>query len=569
MFQTYDAPPEGAQAEHRQRISHLRKQLAAKKLTAYVVPRADQHQGEYVAPCDERLSWLTGFTGSAGFAVIAQDKAALFVDGRYTLQARTQVPSDVITIETLEADALATWCKAELPPSAVIGFDPMLMTQAAFTRTERALGNDGRVLKPVAGNLVDRVWGRERPAEPSAPIRPHKLQHAGQSAPQKVARIQKILREQGCDATILTQPDSIAWLLNIRGADVAHNPVVLAFAVVPAEGAVELFTNPDKLTAAARKHLDGTAVVFEPAAFEAHLKALNTRETTVAIDPATTAFWITRRLAKAKTPHHTDPCRQPKAVKTKAEIEGARAAHVRDGAAVVRFLAWLDAEAAKGSVDEISAARALEEFRRDTGALLEISFDTISGSGPNGAIVHYRVTEATNRLLKKGELYLVDSGAQYIDGTTDITRTIAIGRPTKAMRRHVTLVLKGHIALARAQFPVGTRGVDLDSLARQALWQDGLDYAHGTGHGVGSYLSVHEGPQSISKRGMVALEPGMIVSNEPGYYREGVYGIRIENLILVSPAEQPAGGDRPMLSFETLTLAPIDRALITPELLTD
>ncbi|MEO1694866.1 MAG: aminopeptidase P family N-terminal domain-containing protein, partial [Pseudomonadota bacterium] len=242
MFQTYDAPPEGAQAEHRQRISHLRKQLAAKKLTAYVVPRADQHQGEYVAPCDERLSWLTGFTGSAGFAVIAQDKAALFVDGRYTLQARTQVPNDLITIETLEADALATWCKAELPPSAVIGFDPMLMTQAAFARTERALGNDGRVLKPVVGNLVDRVWGRERPAEPSAPVRPHKLQHAGQSAPQKVARIQEILREQGCDATILTQPDSIAWLLNIRGADVAHNPVVLAFAVVPVAGPVELFT---------------------------------------------------------------------------------------------------------------------------------------------------------------------------------------------------------------------------------------------------------------------------------------------------------------------------------------
>ncbi|MEO1718782.1 MAG: aminopeptidase P family protein [Pseudomonadota bacterium] len=569
MFQNYDAPPDGADATHKARISQLRKILTDRNMTAYFVPRSDAHQGEYVAPCDERLRWLTGFTGSAGYAVVAAKAAALFVDGRYTLQAAGQVPTDVMEIVDLKPGALTAWCKEKLPGSAVIAFDPMLMTQATFEQTSRTLAEQNQNLKPVPGNLIDRLWAADRPDAPNAPIKPHALQYAGVSAAKKIEALQTELTEHGDDAVVLTQPDSIAWLLNIRGADVAHNPVVQAFAIVPKRGPVELYTALTKLTPAAKRHFGDIAIVKEPAMFEARLKELNTRGTSVAVDPASTAFWITRRLSQAKTPHRTDPCLMPKAIKNTTEIDGARAAHVRDGAAYARFLSWLEAETASSPVDEITAAQALEGFRAETGALQEISFDTISGSGPNGAIVHYRVTHATNRRLKTGQLYLVDSGAQYLDGTTDITRTIAIGKPTKAMRRHATLVLKGHIAIARALFPVGTRGIDLDPLARQALWSDGLDFSHGTGHGVGSYLSVHEGPQSISKRGMVELKPGMIISNEPGYYRAGAYGIRIENLVLVQSPAMPKSGDREMLSFETLTLAPIDKSLIETRLLTD
>jgi Xaa-Pro aminopeptidase len=368
---------------------------------------------------------------------------------------------------------------------------------------------------------------------------------------------------------VLTLPDSIAWLFNIRGSDVAHIPVVLAFAIVPVTGKPELFVDAAKVTAEARAHLSPVARISAPQELAKRLAALKASGKRVRLDPATAGTWFFRKLkgGKARIVRGTDPCLLPKARKNSAEIKGTRAAHKRDGAAIVRYLAWLDREASGGKIDEITASQKLEEVRAETQALKEISFDTISGSGPNGAIVHYRVTSATNRKLKSGELFLLDSGAQYVDGTTDITRTIAIGKPTREMQERFTLVLKGHIGIATARFPKGTRGIDLDPFARRALWEAGLDFDHGTGHGVGSYLSVHEGPQSISKRGMVALEPGMIISNEPGYYKEGAYGIRIENLVLVTEPEQIPGGDREVMAFETLTLAPIDRRLVLPAML--
>ncbi|MEO0799399.1 MAG: aminopeptidase P family protein [Pseudomonadota bacterium] len=570
MFQNYDAPADGAQSLHSERISQLRELLVARKIDAYLVPRADAHQGEYVAPCDERLNWLTGFSGSAGQALIGRSEAALFVDGRYTLQAANQVPGSLFEIVESPKTSLDAWVKANLKRGSVIAFDPMLVTLQQFEKSSRALAELEIMFKPIAGNLIDKLWGEARPTPPTTPIVVQPLKHAGLSAAKKVAKLQADLDASGDDAVILTQPDSICWLLNIRGSDVAHNPVVLAFALVPKVGPVEVFTSPEKMTPAVSRHLDGLAVLREPAAFEARLKELNQRGTTVSVDPGKTPFWVTRRLSKANTPHRTDPCLLPKAIKTPAEIDGCRAAHLRDGAAMARFLAWLDRAIEAGEpVDEIGAAQKIEALRAETGQLKDISFDTISGSGPNGAIVHYRVTEMSNRRLRKGELFLLDSGGQYPDGTTDITRTIAIGQPTKTMVRHATLVLKGHIEIARVRFPVGTRGIDLDPLARNALWQFGLDYGHGTGHGVGSYLSVHEGPQSISRRGLQEIKPGMIISNEPGYYKTGAYGIRIENLVLVQDPETPSTGDRPMMSFETLTLAPIDTRLIDPTLLTD
>jgi Xaa-Pro aminopeptidase len=425
------------------------------------------------------------------------------------------------------------------------------------------------MLWPVTRNLVDRVWGRARPAAPANPVTVRPLKLAGRAAPDKIADIQKRLKADGHDAVVLTLCDSIAWTFNIRGTDIPHTPVALAFAIIPQSGKPELFIAPEKLDAAARSHLEAFAKLAPPRALTDRLKALRKTKKRVRLDPHTAAFAFAsalggpRRIARGP-----DPGIALKAVKNTAEIKGARAAHVRDGVAVTRFLAWLDKEAAGGELDEIAAVRQLEAFRRATNQLQEISFDTISGSGPHGAIVHYRVSEATNRKLQPGELFLLDSGAQYLDGTTDITRTVAIGTPTDEMRQRFTLVLKGHIAVASARFPQGTRGIDLDPLARRALWQHGLDYDHGTGHGVGSYLSVHEGPQSISRAGMAVLEPGMICSNEPGYYKEGAYGIRIENLVLVTELQKMQGGDREMMGFETLTLAPIDRRLIVRDMLT-
>jgi Xaa-Pro aminopeptidase len=565
MFQTFEAPAQRGAAT--MRIKELRRLMAAAHIDAYLVPRADEQQGEYVPACAERLKWLTGFSGSAGLAIVAKKAAVLFVDGRYTVQARAEVDTETMEVSKLPRARIAEWLIEHLGRGQTVGYDPKLHTVGEVERLEAALKAKDIKLRPVARNLVDRLWGRERPGAPSSPVTVHPVKLAGKAAQDKIADIQAKLKADGHDAVILTLSDSIAWAFNIRGADIPHIPVALAFAVVPQTGKPELFIASEKIDAAARAHLEAFAKLSPPDALADRIKALRKAKKRVRIDPNTAAFWFARALGGVRRIERgPDPSLALKAVKTAAEIKGARAAHVRDGVAVVRFLAWLDAQS-PGEIDEIEAVRRLEGFRRATNQLREISFDTISGSGPNGAIVHYRVNAATNRKLRAGELFLVDSGAQYLDGTTDITRTVAIGKPTPEMRQRFTLVLKGHIAIATARFPEGTRGIDLDPLARRALWQHGLDFDHGTGHGVGSYLSVHEGPQSISKAGMAPLQPGMICSNEPGYYKEGAYGIRIENLVLVTAAAQVEGGDRPMMGFETLTLAPIDRRLIVKEML--
>lgn len=568
MFQAFHAPEPETASGTQTRIADLRRTMRTVRIDAYLVPRGDAHQGEYVAPCDERLAWLTGFTGSAGFAAIAASTAALIVDGRYTLQARQQVSADLFEFVTHTPSALEEWLSKNLSEGTIVGFDPWLLTMAQAERLEGALSAKAIKLRPVAANLVDKIWGANRPAQPAEPVVQHPKKFAGRTAAEKLDALRADLNARGAAAVVLTQPDSICWLFNIRGRDIAHTPVMRGFAIVPAKGRATLYTFPDRVTPAARRTLEPIADIEKPERFSIGLANLKAAGGRIELDPQRTPVWIAKKLRSTQVSKRPDPCLLPKAIKTPVEQEGARTAHHRDGLAMARFLAWLDQEAPQGTVDEISAAQRLEAFRAETGELREISFDTISGSGPNGAIVHYRVTEASNRRLKKGELYLVDSGGQYADGTTDITRTLAIGRPTRDMRRHYTLVLKGHIAIATARFPIGTRGVDLDSLARRALWQSGLDYDHGTGHGVGSYLSVHEGPQSISKRGMSELRPGMIISNEPGFYKENAYGIRIENLVLVEDASVPPGGDRQMLSFETLTLAPFDARLIDVVLLT-
>lgn len=566
MFQTFE-PPAGA-AETGPRVARVRALMVKAKIDALLVPRADEHQGEYVPGSAERLKWLTGFSGSAGSAAVGPSTAALFLDGRYTLQARSQVDTGLFEILQVPQNRPVDWLKATLPEGATVGFDPKLHTLAEVERLEEVLAAKKIRLKALSRNLIDSAWGRKRPVPPVAAVKPHPLQYAGIAAQDKIAALQKQLAEAGEDAVVLTLPDSIAWIFNIRGSDVAHNPVVLAFAIIPSQGKAELFVRPEKITDEARGHLAPVAALLAPDELAKRLAALKSDGKRVRLDPETASWWFAQQLGGAKRIRRgQDPCILPKARKNDAEIKGTRAAHLRDGVAVTRFLAWLDRQGAGDTVDEIAAVEKLEFFRAETQALEEISFDTISGSGPHGAIVHYRVTKATNRTLGAGELFLLDSGGQYVDGTTDITRTVAIGVPTREMCERFTLVLRGHIAIAVAHFPTATRGVELDPLARSALWQHGLDFDHGTGHGVGSYLSVHEGPQSISKRGMAPLEPGMICSNEPGYYKEGAYGIRIENLVLVTPPKPIPGGDREMMAFETLTLAPIDRRLIVTEML--
>jgi Xaa-Pro aminopeptidase len=566
MFQSFTASADPSAATPR--VALLRNLLATQKLDAFLVPRADEHQGEYVPPAAERLHWLTGFSGSSGLAVVGRKKAALFVDGRYTIQAAQECDGTLFDFPGIARSNLADWLIAHLPKGAVIGFDPWLHTAAEIRRLDAKLAPKGLKLKPVPRNLVDRVWGKDRPAPPQNPVVLHPLKKSGRPADKKIADLQKRLTAEAQDCAVLTLPDSIAWLFNIRGSDIAHNPVALAFAVLPAAGKPELFIDAAKLSKDVRRELDAIVRLSPPDALMTRIASLKKSGKRVRLDPETAAFALAKGLGPKSMSAAADPCIALKAVKNATEIAGARRAHMRDGAAMVRFLAWLDATTPSGRVDEITAVRKLEELRAATRQLKEISFDTISGAGPNGAIVHYRVSEKSNRMLAKGELFLLDSGAQYEDGTTDITRTIAIGTPTQEMRERATLVLKGHIAIATARFPKGTRGIDLDPFARRALWQHGLDYDHGTGHGVGSYLSVHEGPQSISRAGMVELQPGMICSNEPGYYKTGAYGIRIENLVLVTGAEIPEGGERPMMGFETLTLVPIDRRLIARDLLT-
>jgi Xaa-Pro aminopeptidase len=556
------------------RTAALRKQLHEAGLTGFIIPHADENQSEYLPPSAERLAWLTGFTGSAGTAIVLADKAAVFADGRYTLQVRNEIDPGVYDVEHLVENPPSKWLSGKLKAGDRIGHDPWLMTVAEVARLSEVCSAAGAELVAVGENPIDKLWA-DRPPAPLAPVTIHPLALAGEEAQTKITGVQATLAEKKADATVLAEADSIAWLFNIRGSDIAHNPVALAFAIVPAEGKPDLFIDARKLTNSVRAKLAEFVEPRAPQELVGALAELGSRKARVLIDPQHTPAALAEGITKSggTIVKGADPVALPRARKNKIEVAGSHAAHVRDGAAMVRFLAWLDREAPKGAVDEISAAEKLRAFRietslRDGSELVDLSFATISGAGPNGAIIHYRVTPATALKLEEGSLYLVDSGAQYRDGTTDITRTIAIGTPTDEMRDRFTRVLKGHIAIATARFPAGVSGAQLDSFARAALWQAGLDYDHGTGHGVGSFLSVHEGPARISKLGTVPLEPGMILSNEPGYYKAGEYGIRIENLILVLPPVKVAGGERDILSFETLTLAPIDRALIEPKLLT-
>ncbi|MBV8088187.1 MAG: aminopeptidase P family protein [Alphaproteobacteria bacterium] len=551
------------------RLDRLRQELAAQSLDGFIVPRADEHQGEYVPPRGQRLAWLTGFTGSAGLAVVLRDRAAIFVDGRYTLQAAAQVDTRLFEIHHLIEEPASRWISGALTRGAVLGYDPWLHTPHEVDRFRSGAQKAGAELRAVAENPLDRVW-LDRPAAPIAPVVPHPECFAGEGAQSKRAHLGRTLAEEGVGAAVLTMPESIAWLLNIRGGDVAHTPLPLSFAILRRDGSVTLFIDRRKLVPGLERHLGNEVTVMPPEALGPALDALAAEGARVQADPATAASWIFDRLEKAKAEIHraADPCLLPKACKNATEIDGTRAAHCRDGAALTRFLSWLAREAPKDGITEIAASDRLEAIRREGEYFRDLSFPTISGAGSNGAIVHYRATPETEKQLEPGSLYLLDSGAQYLDGTTDVTRTVAIGEPTQEMRDRFTRVLKGHIALATARFPKGTTGTQLDAFARRALWQQGLDYDHGTGHGVGSYLGVHEGPQRISKApNGQALLPGMIVSNEPGYYKTGAYGIRIENLVLVQRADGSA--ERETLGFETLTLAPIDRNLIEPSLLDD
>jgi Xaa-Pro aminopeptidase len=565
-FQSFDDPEP---AKTGPRVQALRAELSRRGLSGFVVPRADRHQNEYGTPSEERLAWLTGFTGSAGVCVVLADRAVLFVDGRYTLQAAAQVDPAVFSVVHLTETPPEKWLEANLPAGAKLGYDPWLHTSDGAERLARACGNAGANLEPVDGNPIDAVW-HDRPAPPLGAVSLHDQSFAGETAGAKLARIQAEIATLRADALVISDPHAVAWTFNIRGADLAHTPVTLAFAVVPRQGRPTLYVEAAKLSNAVRHKLEEVTEVREPAAFTDDLAALGRAQRTVRLDQATAADALSRIVTAAggKVTRGLDPIAMMKAVKNAVEIEGARQAQRRDGAAVTRFLAWFDREAPRGQLTEIGAAEALESFRRDSGKLKDVSFPTISGAGPNGAIVHYRVTRSTNRAISPGELFLIDSGGQYQDGTTDITRTVAVGNPSAEMRERFTRVLKGHIAIARAVFPDGTTGAQLDPFARAALWQAGLDFDHGTGHGVGSYLSVHEGPARISKLGNTALKRGMILSNEPGYYKTGNYGIRIESLVLVVAAPAAAGGEKPLNAFETLTLAPIDRRLIERALLT-
>lgn len=556
-----------------ERLDALRAELDRRRLAGFIVPRADEHQGEYVARRAQRLAWLTGFTGSAGLAVVLKEQAAVFVDGRYTLQVRQEVDADRFEPVHMADCPPARWLGERLKAGDRFGFDPWLHTSDQVEALRNAAERAGATLVPCDDNPLDAVW-TDRPASPSAPVVPHAVEFAGRTAAEKRHDVAQALAADRLDAAVLTDPASIAWLLNIRGSDVAYTPLPLGFAIVHADGRVDLFMDAAKLADGVTDHLGTDVAVRPPADLAPALAALGRAGKRVRVDPTMAAYAVLDRLntAGARVDRGADPCALPKACKNPVELAGSRAAHRRDGVALVRFFAWL---ADQDCVDELLAADRLEAFRREGRHFMGLSFPTIAGSGPHGAIVHYRSTPTTNRPLRTGELFLLDSGAQYLDGTTDVTRTIAIGSPGAEERERFTLVLKGHIALARAVFPAGTTGSQLDVLARRFLWERGLDYDHGTGHGVGSYLSVHEGPQRVSKlgAGAVALKPGMILSNEPGYYRTGAYGIRIENLIVVQPVEELsgelAGAERSVLEFEPLTLVPIDRALIERALLSD
>ena len=554
-----------------ERLTDLRAALGRQGLDGFVVPLADEHQGEYVARRSRRLAWLTGFTGSAGLALILAEKAALFTDGRYTLQIENQTDGALYECHHITESPPYSWLEGNLSAGMKMGFDPWLHSADQRRRLGEACARAGAELKPCDSNPLDEVW-HAQPPPPVAPIVPQDIQFSGRESTEKRREIAGQMKQAGAAAAFLSAPDSIAWLLNVRGADVECAPLPQSFVVLEADGRVQWFVDSRKQVAELAAHLGNEISSAAPEALGAALDSLGAAGKPVMLDPATAPDWAVQRLrgAGAAIIQKPDPCALPKACKNEVELNGIRAAHLRDGLALTRFLCWLSTLDGSEGVTELMAVEKLAAFRAGGAHFRGLSFDTISGAAANGAIVHYRVTPESDRALEAGSLYLVDSGGQYLDGTTDVTRTVAIGTPTAEYRDRFTRVLKGHIALARARFPAGTTGTQLDSLARQFLWQAGLDYDHGTGHGVGAYLNVHEGPQRISKHpSQAALEPGMIVSNEPGYYKAGAYGIRIENLVTVVAATGLEGAERPTLAFETLTLAPIDRALVDRALMND
>lgn len=560
-FQDFDRP--GSSADSAARIAALRAHMAREGLDAVIVPRADAHQGEYVADCDARLRWLTGFSGSAGFAIVTADRAGVFVDGRYRVQVKAETDPAVVTPVPWPETKPAQWLREALPEGGRVGFDPWLHTAHEIRAIEEGLEGSSIGLIAIS-NAVDAIW-HDRPAPPVGPARAHDDAVAGASAAEKRAALAARLAEKGQRAAVLSLPDSIAWLLNIRGADIPRNPIVQAFAILQDDGHLSLFADPAKFDDALRARLGNAVQILPPSALVPALRAL---AGPVLADPATAPQAVFDLLAESGTQvaEGPDPAILPKARKNAAELSGMRAAHLRDGAAMVRLLHWLDTQP-PGTITEIDVVRRLEGFRREAG-ILDISFETIAGSGPHGALPHYRVSRESDRTLNAGELLVLDSGGQYPDGTTDITRTIPIGPPRQDARDPYTRVLQGMIAISRARWPKGLAGRDLDPLARAALWRAGLDYDHGTGHGVGAALCVHEGPVRLSRISELPLEAGMILSNEPGYYREGEFGIRIENLLAVSPLSRDASPDgREMLCFETLTFCPIDTRLILPDML--
>ncbi len=560
-FQSFE--DRGERAASIPRLAALRAELKRRGLDGLIVPRADRFQNEYVPPCAEQLAWLTGFTGSAGLAIVLAERAVIFVDGRYLVQVREEVDAAAFTIAHLVEHPPPQWIEDNLPAGTKLGYSPWLHTVDGAERLGNACAATGANLVAVSDDPFDAIW-TGRPQPPLGAVVSHALRYAGEEATAKLSRARAELQKTAADALVVSDPQAVSWLFNIRGSDVPHTPVVLGFAMVPKASRPALYIGGRKLGNDVRHRLEEIAEIRGSADFERDLAALGKTQQAVRLDPAGCPEAIALLVADngGKVLRGGDPIAPMKAVKNAVEIAGARAAQLRDGAAVTRFLAWFDGEAPHGKLTEIDAVEAMESFRRDTGLLKDVSFPTIAGAGADGAIVHYRVTRTTNRRIVPGELFLIDSGGQYEDGTTDITRTIAVGAPSAEMRRNFTLVLKGHIAIARAVFPDGTTGAQLDTLARQFLWQAGLDFDHGTGHGVGSYLSVHEGPARIAKLGVAPLKRGMILSNEPGYYRTGAYGIRIENLILVTEAAPVANAEKPLNAFAMLTLAPIDARLV-------
>lgn len=562
FFQSFEDQADPSQGATR--VATLRAELERLDLDGFLIPRADQHQNEYVAASEERLAWLSGFGGSAGLAIVLRDRAAIFVDGRYALAVNDQVDVAIFKPIPLALSSPWKWLEENLSQGSRLGYDPWLHTPGEVERLDKAVAAAGAKLVAIEPNPIDAIW-IDRPAPPLGKISAHARKFAGETAAKKLTRVATALA--GKDALVVSDPHAVAWVFNIRGKDVPHTPLPLAYAVISKDGKPRLYVDPRKLDDGLRAKLSGLADLEQPQRLERDLEDLGANGKRVLFDATTASAKLTEIVKKAGgvCDIAADPIALMKARKNFAELAGARQAHVRDGVAIARFLHWFSVNAPTGKLTEIDAAQALETFRRETGKLKDLSFPTIAAAGPNAAIPHYRVTVKTDRKIGKG-IFLIDSGGQYEDGTTDITRTLAVGRPTAEMRDRFTRVLKGHIAIARAVFPSGASGAQIDALARLPLWRAGLDFDHGVGHGVGSYLSVHEGPQRISKLGAAALEPGMILSDEPGYYQAGHWGIRIENLVVVEARAIP-GAEREMLGFETITLAPIDLALVDGKLL--